>query len=42
VPEVSYLTPSQREDLNTALLSNDLKISSLNDGQLELWRIYKP
>jgi predicted phosphodiesterase len=42
VPEVSYLTPSQREDLNAALLSNDLKISSLNDGQLELWRIYKP
>jgi hypothetical protein len=41
-PEIKYLTPSQREDLNQALAHHDLKISSSNDGQLELWRVYRP
>jgi hypothetical protein len=41
-PEIKYLTPSQREDLNQALIAHDLKISSYNDGQLELWRVYRP
>jgi predicted phosphodiesterase len=41
-PDIKYLSPSQREDLNRALAIHDLKISSLNDGELELWRIYRP
>jgi predicted phosphodiesterase len=42
VPEIKHLTPVQRNDLNIALLPHDLKISSLEDGQLELWRVYRP
>jgi 3',5'-cyclic AMP phosphodiesterase CpdA len=42
VPDIMHLTPSQREDLNRVLGPHDLKISSVDNGHIELWRIYRP
>jgi hypothetical protein len=42
VPEAEYLTPSERDQINQGLSDDDLKLSDLDDGQLELWRSYRP
>jgi hypothetical protein len=42
IPEAEYLTPSEREQVNEALRGHDLKISDYDEGQLELWRSYRP
>jgi hypothetical protein len=41
-PEIKYLTPSQHADLNQELSLHTLKVSALDDGHIELWRIYEP
>jgi len=42
VPEVEYLTPGEREQVNQVIAGDDLKLSDLDDGQLELWRAFRP
>jgi 3',5'-cyclic AMP phosphodiesterase CpdA len=42
VPDIEHLTPSQREELNQMLAIRDLKVSSVDGGHIELWRIYRP
>jgi predicted phosphodiesterase len=41
-PQVEYLTPGEREQVNQALKAYDLKLSDVDDGQLELWRAFRP
>ena len=42
VQEIEYLTPGERDQVNEALMAGDLKLSDLDDGQLELWRSFRP
>lgn len=42
IPDAKYLTPTEREEVNAALREHDLKVSDYDEGQLELWRSYRP
>jgi hypothetical protein len=42
VPDVEYLTPFEREQVNQVLVVDDLKLADYDDGHLELWRSYRP
>jgi 3',5'-cyclic AMP phosphodiesterase CpdA len=41
-PDVEYLTPGEREQVNRALVPDDLKLADYDNGQLELWRSFTP
>ncbi len=42
VPDSEYLTPSERVVVNQELAAHDLKLADYDDGQLELWRSFRP
>jgi 3',5'-cyclic AMP phosphodiesterase CpdA len=42
MPDTEYLTPFEREQVNQALVPYDLKLADFDDGQLELWRSFRP
>ncbi|KAA6465274.1 metallophosphoesterase [Acidobacteria bacterium AB60] len=41
-PDVEFLTPAEREDINRELKEVGLKLDDYDDGHLELWRSYLP
>jgi predicted phosphodiesterase len=41
-PDAQYLSPAEREDVNRALVADDLKLADYDEGKLEMWRKYRP
>ena len=41
-PDTEYLTPGERDEVNQALRSDDLKLADYDEGRLELWRSFRP
>jgi predicted phosphodiesterase len=41
-PDIAYLTPSEREEINRSLRLANLRLGSFLNGKLELWREFNP
>lgn len=41
-PDIAYLTPSERQEINRSLNGSNLSLASYIKGKLELWREFNP